>query len=77
MVLGLLAYPALLFFPAMLLAAFVRDGGYRVGFPDSLNRSWLHMLPLLMVAVAALGAQRERTREGSEHDCVIRRSQRT
>jgi hypothetical protein len=53
--LGLFSYPALLFFPAMLIAAFVREGGYRVGFPDSLNRSWLHILPLLLVALASRG----------------------
>jgi hypothetical protein len=51
---GMFSYPALMFFPAMLIAAFVREGGYRVGFPDSLNRSWLHVLPLLLVATTAL-----------------------
>ena len=56
-VVGLFSYPALLFFPAMLIAAFVREGGYRVGLADSLNRSWLHVLPLLLVAVAALSTR--------------------
>jgi hypothetical protein len=51
---GMFSYPALMFFPAMLIAAFVREGSYRVGFPDSLNRSWLHVLPLLFVAAAAI-----------------------
>lgn len=55
---AMFSYPALLFFPAMLLAAFVRDGGYRVGFPDSLNRSWLHMLPLLIIAAAVSTTRR-------------------
>jgi hypothetical protein len=55
--LGMFAYPALMFFPAMLIAAFVREGAYRVGFPDSLNRSWLHVLPLLLVAAAKLTAR--------------------
>jgi hypothetical protein len=70
--LGLFSYPALLFFPAMLIAAFVREGGYRVGFPDSLNRSWLHILPLLLVAVASATRSTLRpalpAQEGAEHE---------
>lgn len=57
----LFSYPALMFLPAMLLAAMLREGAYRVGATDSLNRSWLHILPLLLVAVATL-AQKQRQR---------------
>lgn len=60
------SYPAVMFFPAMLVAAFVREGGYRVGFPDSLNRSWLHVLPLLLVAVASITSAAKERSTGSD-----------
>ncbi len=45
---------AVLTFPAVaLILAVVRDGAYRVGPGDSLNRSWAHIVPVALLLVTA------------------------
>ncbi|MBU1249996.1 MAG: hypothetical protein KJ659_06135 [Actinobacteria bacterium] len=39
------------FIPLAMLLAYAREGAYRYGDGDSLNRLWMHVLPLLVVAV--------------------------
>ena len=39
------------FVPLALVLAFLREGAYRVGEGDSLNRMWLHILPVLVLFV--------------------------
>jgi hypothetical protein len=58
-------YPALLFLPAGLLAGAARGSAYRVGFPDSLNRAWLHAIPLMIVAAAVTDLSRRRHPTGT------------
>lgn len=56
------------FLPLVLLLAYLREGAYRVGEGDSLNRMWLHIVPLLIVAVidrAAHGVRRGRAEPSS------------
>ena len=57
-------FPLLTFVPLSVLLAFLREGAYRVGPGDSLNRMLLHVLPLavLAVAVTADGEARPWTR---------------
>lgn len=49
------------FVPVMLILAVARDGAYRVGAGDSLNRAWAHIVPtavVLAIALIALGTAR-------------------
>lgn len=59
-----LRFPLTAFIPLVLLLAYFRDGAYRVGAADSLNRMLIHILPtaILFIATAAL------TRPGSPRD---------
>ena len=48
-----LAYAVLTFPAVALILAVVRDGAYRVGPGDSLNRSWAHIVPVALLLVTA------------------------
>lgn len=52
-----LAVPWLGFIPLGLVLAVLRGGAYRVGSGDSLNRMWIHLLPLLvlLIVLAVIG----------------------
>ena len=53
-----LAVPWLGFVPLGLLLAVLRDGAYRIGSGDSLNRMWIHLLPLLVLLIVLAVAGR-------------------
>lgn len=48
---GALLFPLLTFVPLGILLAFFREGAYRVGPGDSLNRMLLHILPLAVLTL--------------------------
>lgn len=48
-----LRFPVTTFLPLVFLLAFLRDGGYRVGATDSLNRMWIQIIPLAVLYVMA------------------------
>ncbi|MBU1250001.1 MAG: hypothetical protein KJ659_06110 [Actinobacteria bacterium] len=52
------------FVPIALLLAYLRDGAYRIGDGDSLNRMWMQLLPLMIIFVVsrALTGSRGETR---------------
>lgn len=60
-----LAVPWIGFVPLGMLLAVLRDGAYRVGTGDSLNRMWIHLLPLLVLLIVLTVAGRARP-DGSE-----------
>ena len=63
-----LAYAVLTFPAVALILAVVRDGAYRVGPGDSLNRSWAHIVPVALLLVATtvlLGRPRREPREAT------------
>jgi hypothetical protein len=51
----MLRFPLTTFVPLSFLLAYLREGAYHAGYGDSLNRMWMHVLPLavLFVMVAA------------------------
>jgi len=49
----LLRFPVTTFIPLVLLLAYLREGAYRVGMYDSLNRMWMQVLPLAVLFVVA------------------------
>ncbi len=55
-----LAIPWIGFVPLGILLAVLRDGAYRVGAGDSLNRMWIHLLPLLVLLIVLTVAGRAR-----------------
>jgi hypothetical protein len=56
-----LRFPVTSFIPLGFLLAYLRDEAYRVGYGDSLNRMWIHILPLaVLFLVAALNSDRWR-----------------
>lgn len=67
-----LRLPVTTFVPVSLLLAHLREGAYRVSEADSLNRMFIHIVPLAMLLiVSAAGAEwrrfRKRAGPGSEH----------
>jgi hypothetical protein len=59
--------PLVGFLPLALVLAYARGGGYRVGPGDSLNRMWVHLLPLAVTYLALVlleGRPRPRTADG-------------
>jgi hypothetical protein len=46
-----LRFPVTTFVPMVLVIAYARDGSYRVGMYDSLNRMWMQVLPLAVLYV--------------------------
>jgi len=58
---SLLRFPLTTFIPFALLLAYLREGAYRVGDGDSLNRMWIQIIPIAVVyLVAAIGVGRWR-----------------
>jgi hypothetical protein len=56
-----LRFPVTSFIPLGFLLAYLREEAYRVGYGDSLNRMWIHILPLaVLFVVAALNSDRWR-----------------
>jgi hypothetical protein len=55
-----LRFPLTTYLPLVLLLAYLRGGAYRSGESDSLNRMWMHVVPLavLFVIVAAAHGHR-------------------
>jgi hypothetical protein len=76
---GLYLFPVLTYLPAALVAALLRSGDYRIGVADSLNRSWSHVLPLAVVALAAVAwpepSWLKRRRSGADGDKAEQLSQ--
>lgn len=59
--LAFLRFPVTSFVPLCFLLAYMRDGAYRIGPGDSLNRMWVHLVPLaVLFVVAALSSDRWR-----------------
>jgi hypothetical protein len=59
-----LRFPLTTFVPLALLLAYLRGGPYRSGYGDSLNRMWMHVVPLAVLYVivaAAMGRGRARS----------------
>lgn len=53
-----LRFPVTTFFPLMFVLAHLREGAYRVGEGDSLNRMLIHIIPLaILLIVVSAGAQ--------------------
>lgn len=48
-----LRFPITTFIPLVLALAYLREGSYRVGMYDSLNRMWMQVLPLAVLFVVA------------------------
>ncbi len=48
-----LRYPVTIFIPFGILMAFMREQAYRLGFGDSLNRMFFHMVPLAILFITA------------------------
>ncbi len=46
-----LRFPVTTFLPLVFVIAYLRDGAYRVGMYDSLNRMWMQVLPLAVLFV--------------------------
>lgn len=51
-----LRFPLTMFIPFSLLLAYLRGSPYRIGLGDSLNRSFLHIVPLALLFVASSAA---------------------
>jgi hypothetical protein len=58
----MLRFPLTTFVPLSFLLAYLREGAYHAGYGDSLNRMWMHVLPLavLFVVLSAASALRPR-----------------
>jgi membrane protein implicated in regulation of membrane protease activity len=57
------------FLPLVFLLAFLRDGAYRVGATDSLNRMWIQIIPLAVLYVmAAIALDRVDQVDGEDRD---------
>lgn len=63
-----LVIPWLGFVPLGLLLAVLRGGAYRLGTGDSLNRMWVHLIPLLVLLVTLAAVGRRVTDTGAEED---------
>jgi hypothetical protein len=60
----LLRFPLTTFVPFVFLMAYLREGGYRIGLADSLNRMIMHEVPLavlLLLVVLTVGDREEPT----------------
>lgn len=56
-----LRFPVTSFIPSGFLLAYLRDGPYRIGVGDSLNRIWIHIVPLaVLFVIAAMNSDRWR-----------------
>ena len=62
-----LRFPVTTFLPLVFLLAFLRDGGYRIGATDSLNRMWIQIIPLAVLYVLSAIAL-DRVDRGSPDD---------
>jgi len=56
-----LRFPLTTFVPLALLLAYLRSGPYRSGYADSLNRMWMHVVPLAVLYVLVAAAHGRRT----------------
>ena len=52
----ILRFPLTTFIPLSLLLAYLRSGAYRVGHGDSLNRMFIHILPLAVLFIVSSAA---------------------
>lgn len=68
-----LAVPWLGFVPLGLLLAVLRDGAYRIGSGDSLNRMWIHLLPLLVLLIVLAVVGRAEPHMPADGRCSGRR----
>lgn len=70
-----LRFPITTFIPLVVLLAYFREGAYRVGHGDSLNRMLIHVVPLMVLLVAS-GMTAERwgvgSRRGSADPAEVR-----
>jgi hypothetical protein len=57
-----LRFPLTTFVPLALLLAYLRGGPYRSGYADSLNRMWMHVVPLVVLYVIVAAGHGRRTR---------------
>ena len=55
----ILRFPITTFLPYVFLLAYLRDGAYRVGHGDSLNRMFLHIVPLAILFIISTAASEE------------------
>jgi hypothetical protein len=53
-----LRYPVTMFVPLMFLLVYLREGAYRVGPGDSLNRMLIHIVPLTVLFLASTAASK-------------------
>jgi hypothetical protein len=67
-VLSVTVFGVIAFAPVSLLLAVLRDGAYRVGSGDSLNRMLFHFVPLMVLALAGFIAGKPRWGTESESD---------
>ncbi len=63
-----LRFPVTTFLPLVFLLAFLRDGGYRVGATDSLNRMWIQIIPLAVLYVMSAIALDRVDRDSTDAD---------
>jgi hypothetical protein len=59
-----LRFPLTSFIPLAFLLAYLRDGAYRVGDGDSLNRMWIQLVPvalMYLLVTVAIGERRRRS----------------
>lgn len=58
----ILLFPLFTYVPLVLVLAYLREGAYRVGPGDSLNRMLLHLFPLLVLGLALASVGKPRAR---------------
>lgn len=61
-----LRFPVTTFLPFVLVLAYLREGAYRVGMYDSLNRMWMQILPLAVLFIMVALSGGEKTTVGAE-----------
>lgn len=62
-----LRFPVTTFLPLVFLLAYLREGGYRVGPTDSLNRMWIQMVPLaVLYVIAAIATGKDQPESDTE-----------
>jgi hypothetical protein len=67
--LAFLRFPVTSFVPLCFLLAYMREGAYRIGPGDALNRMWIHIVPLaVLLVVAAVSSDQWR-------GCFLKKSQ--
>jgi hypothetical protein len=57
----ILRFPLTTFIPLSFILAYLREGAYRVGHGDSLNRMFLHILPLAVLFIVLSAASQHRS----------------